>query len=79
MGSHSVGAWKVLLAVSALVLSASILSLPSLYTNISGDGVPNRPQREPPVQYQWDQAAYRIILATLSALVGAYSWKKLER
>ena len=44
--------WKVVLGVGILVTMLSLISLPTLYGNISGDSIPNRPQREPPIEYQ---------------------------
>ncbi len=77
MGSAGISTWKILLLVSVLVTAAMVLSLPSLYENVSGDSIPNRPQREPPVEYQWDQLMYRVTLAMISAVIGVYSWKKI--
>ena len=78
MDATGVRMWKILLLVSILVTVVSTLSLPSLYQNISGDSVPNRPQKEPPIEYQWDQAILRITLAMVSVLIGMYSLKKIR-
>jgi hypothetical protein len=72
------GMWKILLVASILVFLSSLLSLPHLYENISGDSIPNRPQREPPVEYQWDTAMIRVIVALISMTVGIYSLKKIR-
>ena len=74
MGSNN--NWNILLWVSVLILVFSLVSLPSLYENISGDSVPNRPQKEPPIEYQWDTAILRIIVAIISMAVSIYSLNK---
>jgi hypothetical protein len=45
----------------------------SLDTNISGDGIPNRPQREPPVEYNWNLAVEIIAVVALSVMTAIYS------
>ena len=70
--------WKILLWVSVLILVFSLVSLPSLFENISGDNVPNRPQKEPPIEYQWDTAISRIIVAIISIAVSIYSLNKIR-
>ena len=76
MGSNN--NWNILLWVSVLILVFSLVSLPSLYENISGDSVPNRPQKEPPIEYQWDTAILRIIVAIISMVVSIYSLNKIR-
>ena len=76
MGSNN--NWKILLWVSVLILVFSLVSLPSLYENISGDSVPNRPQKEPPIEYQWDTEISRIIVAIISIAVSIYSLNKIR-
>ena len=76
MGSNN--NWNILLWVSVLILVFSLVSLPSLYENISGDSVPNRPQKEPPIEYQWDIAILRIIVAIISMVVSIYSLNKIR-
>ena len=78
MSVSNTNTWKILLSVCILVIILSLISLPNLYLNISGDSVPNRPQKEPPVVYQWDQALARVILVIVSLLVGVYSWNKIR-
>ena len=70
--------WKMLLVASIRVSLFSLLSLPNLYENISGDNIPNRPQGEPPIVYQWDLAVSRIIIAAISITVGVYSLNKIR-
>ena len=70
--------WKILLGVCVLVFVFSLSSLPSLYENISGDSIPNRPQKEPPIEYQWNVAISRIIIALMSVGVGVYSLNKIR-
>ena len=78
MDPQEVKIWKILLVVSTLVFFISLISLPNLYENISGDSIPNRPQKEPPIVYRWDLALTRIIIAIISLIVGIYSLKKLR-
>ena len=78
MASRRSGYWKIILGVSVIVLLYSLFSLPTLYENISGDSIPNRPQREPPIEYQWDAAYLRIILAIASLAVSVYSFNKIR-
>ena len=70
--------WKILLVASVLVIVFSLTSLPYLYENISGDNIPNRPQGEPPIVYQWDVAISRMIYTLISIIVGVYSLKKIR-
>jgi len=72
------GYWKIILGVSTIVTILSILSLPSLYENISGDNIPNRPQKEPPIEYQWDTAISRILIALLSSAISIYAYNKIR-
>ena len=60
--------WKILLVLSALFTTLSLSSLPGLYENISGDSIPNRPQREPPIEYRWDVALSRIFIAATGSI-----------
>ena len=78
MDPQNIGIWKILVVVSTLVFLISLLSLPNLYENISGDSIPNRPQKEPPIVYRWDLAVTIIIIAIISIIVGIYSLKKLR-
>lgn len=70
--------WKLLLVLSVFVTLLSLSSLPGLYENISGDSIPNRPQREPPIEYRWDTAVSRIIIAIISITVAGYSFRKIS-
>lgn len=70
--------WQILLVVCALVIVLSLSSLPGLYENVSGDGIPNRPQKEPPNKYRWDIALSRIFIAVVSLTVGIYSFRKMR-
>ena len=78
MDATNARAWKIVLIVSAIVTILSIISLPSLYENISGDSIPNRPQKEPPIEYQWDQAILRILIAVTAAAIGVISLNKIR-
>jgi hypothetical protein len=78
MGSKPGGYWKLVLGVSVIVLLYSLISLPTLYENISGDSIPNRPQKEPPIEYQWDAAYLRIGVAIISLAVSIYSFNKIR-
>ena len=48
--------WRILLLFSLVVAIISLISLAYLQVNISGDGIPNRPQGGPPVEYPWARA-----------------------
>lgn len=78
MNSQNRLLWKIMLVISTLVLVFSLISLPGLYENISGDNIPNRPQKEPPIEFRWDLAISRIIIAFISMIVGAYSLRKIQ-
>ena len=65
---------KLILGVSIIITIVSLASLPYLYENISGDNIPNRPQGEPPIEYQWDTAISRTIIALISLGIGIYSY-----
>jgi ABC-type lipoprotein release transport system permease subunit len=72
--------WKLLLVSSLLVVILGLYALNNLnYLNISGDGVPNRPQKEPPIEYPWDQAVQIIVIVVLSAITTLYSMAKILR
>jgi hypothetical protein len=62
-----------------LIGALGLLALGNLDTDISGDGIPNRPQREPPIEYPWDQAVQIIAVVALSAMTAIYSWAKIFR
>jgi hypothetical protein len=70
--------WKIILGISIIIAIINLLSLPTLYENISGDSVPNRPQREPPIEYQWDTAITRLIIALVSILISAHSYNQIR-
>ena len=70
--------WKIVLGICILIFIFSLISLPSLYERISGDSIPNRPQREPPIEYQWDVAFMRIIAAVISLVIGINSFNKIR-
>ena len=71
--------WKLLLVSSILIGAFGLFALGNLDTNISGDGIPNRPQREPPIEYPWDQFLQIIGVVALSAITAVYSWVKIFR
>lgn len=69
-----------MLASSLLVVILGLYAFSNLnYLNISGDGVPNRPQKEPPIEYPWDQAVQIIAVVVLSAVTTVYSMAKIFR
>jgi hypothetical protein len=70
--------WKIILGVSIIVTALSLISLPTLYKNISGDSIPNRPQREPPIEYQWSTAISRMVIALVSLVIGIYSYNQIK-
>ena len=58
--------WKILLVSSLLVVILGLYAFNNLnYLNISGDGVPNRPQKEPPIEYPQDQAVQIVFVVAL--------------
>ena len=69
--------WRILLLFSLAVAIISIISLVYLQVNISGDGVPNRPQGGPPIEYPWSQASAIILVMVLSAATAGYSWRRI--
>ena len=72
--------WKILLVSSLLVVILGLYAFNNLnYLNISGDGVPNRPQKEPPIEYPQDQAVQMIVIVALSATIAVYSIAKIFR
>lgn len=75
---NSKSSFKLLLILSLLVALVSLGSLPYLKVDLSGDGVPNVSQQGPPVEYPWDQAIIRILVAVLSLGVAVYSWRMIN-
>jgi len=72
--------WKILLVSSLSVVILGLYAFNNLsYLNISGDGVPNRPQKEPPIEYPQDQAVQIIAIVALSAITVVYSTAKIFR
>ncbi|MFX0202588.1 MAG: hypothetical protein ACFFCW_41320 [Candidatus Hodarchaeota archaeon] len=69
--------WKLLLVSSLLVVALGFHAFINLDTNISGDGIPNRPQKEPPIEYPWNQAAQFIFIMVLSITTAVYSGSKV--
>ena len=78
MSKASTQYWRIILGVSIIITIVSIASLPYLYENISGDSIPNNSPQGPPIQYQWDTAILRIILALMSLGIGVYSYKQVR-
>ena len=70
---------KLLLVSSILIGTFGLFALGNLDTIISGDGIPNRPQREPPIEYPWDKAVQIIAVVALSAVTAIYSGIKIFR
>ena len=78
MSYHNVGFWRLLFIISLVIAVISLFSLTRLYENISGDSIPNRPQKEPPIVYRWDLAIIRIIVSGISFFIASYSFKKIR-
>ena len=78
MVSISTEYWKIILGVSILITVLSLISLPTLYEDISGDSIPNLSQRGPPIEYQWDIAISRIVIAVISLAVSVYSYNQIR-
>ena len=68
---------RILMLASLVVTIVSLVSLAYLQVDISGDGVPNRPQGGPPVEYPWGQALTIIVVAILSACITIYAWRRI--
>lgn len=67
--------WKLLLVSSILIGAFGLLTLGNLDTNISGDGIPNKPQST----RVWDQAVQIIAVVVLAAVTAIYSGIKMFR
>lgn len=72
------GLWRGVLLICILVAFFSLVSLPGLFRDISGDSIPNRPQKGPPIEYQWSAAISRILIAIVSIVLGVYSWNRIN-
>jgi hypothetical protein len=77
LNSNSV--WKLLLVTGLLMSAVGLYRLVNLDVDISGDGIPNRPQREPPVEYPWDEAIRIGVMVVLSVALALYSWSRISR
>ena len=66
---------KILLVSSILIGIFGLFTLGNLDTNISGDGIPNKPQSA----RAWDQAVQIIAVVALSAITAIYSGIKIFR
>ncbi len=75
---NSKSSFKILLILSLLVALVCLGSLQYLKVDISGDGVPNISQQGPPIDYPWDQAIIRILIAVLSLGVAVYTWRMIN-
>lgn len=71
--------WKLLFISSILIGVLGLFTLSNLDVNISGDGIPNRPQKEPPIKYPWDKAVQSIAVVVISAITAIYSGVKTFR
>jgi formate hydrogenlyase subunit 3/multisubunit Na+/H+ antiporter MnhD subunit len=69
--------WKVILGVSILITVLCLISLPTLYEDISGDGVQNLSPQGPPIEYQWDATISRIVIAIIFLAVSIYSYNQI--
>jgi hypothetical protein len=78
MASIPVDYWKIILGLGIIITVLSLISLPTLYENISGDNIPNRPQKEPPIEYQWGTAITRILIAVISSAISIYAYNKIR-
>ena len=70
--------WKIILGISILITVLRLISLPTLYEDISGDSIPNLSQRKPPIEYQWDTAISRIVIAVTSLTVSIYLYNQIR-
>ena len=70
--------WKVILGVSILITVLCLVSLPTLYEDVSGDSIPNNSPQGPPIKYQWDTAISRIVIAIISIAISIYSYKQIR-
>ena len=70
--------WKVILGISLLIAVLSLVSLPTLYKDLSGDGIQNNSPKGSLIEYQWDIAVSRIVIALISLTVGIYSYNKIR-
>jgi len=70
--------WKIILGISILIAVLSLISLPTLNEDISGDSIPNVSQKGPPIGYQWDTALSRIVIAVLFSVVSIYSYNQIK-
>ena len=73
MNTHTF--WKLLLVSSILIGAFGLFALDNLDTNISGDGIPNKPQSV----RAWDQAVQIIAVVVISAITAIYSGIKFFR
>ena len=67
--------WKILLVSSILIGAFGLLTLGNIDTNISGDGIPNKPQSA----RAWDKAVQIIAVVVLSAITAIYSGIRIFR
>ena len=67
--------WKLLLVSSILIGAFGLFALGNLDTNISGDGMPNKPQSA----RAWDQTVQIITVVALSVITAIYSGIKIFR
>lgn len=70
--------WRIILGIGILITVISLISLPTLYEDISGDSVPNVSQKGPPIEYQWDVAVSRIVIAGVSLALSIYSYNQIR-
>jgi hypothetical protein len=71
--------WKMIFGFSLIITILSLLSLPSLYENISGDSIPNVSQKGPPIEYKWDTAIIRIVIAVIFSAVSTYAYNQIRK
>ena len=67
--------WKILLVSSILISAIGLLAIGNLNANISGDGIPNKPQSA----RIWDQAMQIIAVVVFSVIIAIYSGIKIFR
>ncbi|MDQ1281309.1 MAG: hypothetical protein QG670_2574 [Thermoproteota archaeon] len=68
--------WKILLISSILVVIIGLYTFNNLDLSISGDGIPNSPQKVPSTDYPWRQVLSIIVVVGTAAVVAFYSFYK---
>ena len=66
-----------MLVSSVLIFIAGMSKFATLDVSISGDGIPNRPQQGPSLEYPWSQVILIIVIVGISAMTALYSLYKI--